>query len=101
MGSPVYLLTLHETYYDNGFFDLGVEVDRYIRPDNGLCLILLGDTHARIAGRIDRTANSSNTPRVLGGAKPRGWFHRTFDVLDPVDVLIEGPAVLRLRKSRD
>ncbi len=101
MAPPVYPLTLHKTYYNNGFFNLGVEVDRHVRPDNGLCVILLGDTRAQMAGRIDRTANPNNTPRVFGGAKLRDWFRRTFAELDRVDVVIEGPAVLRLRKPRE
>ena len=30
MTYPVYELTLHKTYYDKGFFNLGVEVERLL-----------------------------------------------------------------------
>lgn len=38
---PVYKLTLHKTYYDKGFFNLGVDVDRFVRADSGPVSILL------------------------------------------------------------
>jgi len=35
MEYPKYELTLHKTYYDKGFFNLGIDVDTYIQSNNG------------------------------------------------------------------
>ena len=48
MPNPVYELTLHKTYYDDGFFNLGVGVEGLVRPDNGPVTIELASEWCRI-----------------------------------------------------
>jgi hypothetical protein len=102
MGTaPSYKLTLHKTYYDKGFFNLGVDVDRFVRPDSGPIFIELGASHAEIRGKVQREANTNGTPRIMGGAELRNWFHRSFKELDVVDVTVVAPDRLRISAARD
>lgn len=88
---PVYKLTLHRTYYDKGFFNLGVEIERFIRSSSGPIKILLGDSKRQVNGRIDREANQNGTPRVFGGAELQHWLQRNFQLKDVIDVHIVSP----------
>lgn len=88
---PVYKLTLHKTYYEKGFFNLGVEIERFVRSSSGPIKILLGNSKRQINGRIDREANQNGTPRVFGGAELRHWLQRNFQLKDVVDVHIVSP----------
>lgn len=88
---PTYELTLHKTYYDKGFFNLGVDIERFVRPDSGPLDILVGGSKCKISGRVDRIANSNGTPRVFGGAELQHWLQRNFSLKSVVDVHIIGP----------
>lgn len=94
MPNPVYELTLHKTYYDKGFFNLGVSVDALVRPDNGPIMIELGGPHRRIEGHVDRNANLNGTPRIFGGAELRNWLQKTFSMGDRVEVQVLRPDAL-------
>ena len=94
MTNPVYQLTLHKTYYDQGFFNLGVSVESLVRPDNGPIMIELGGSHRRIEGRVDRNANQNGTPRIFGGAELRNWLQNTFSESDRVEVHVRRPDLL-------
>ena len=96
MPNPVYELTLHKTYYDDGFFNLGVGVEGLVRPDNGPVTIELGGSHRSIEGRVDRNANQNGTPRVFGGAELRNWLQNTFSMGDRVQVQVLRPDALRI-----
>jgi len=85
---PCYKLVLHKTYYDKGFFNLGVAVDRYIRSDSGPITIRLGESKFGIEGKVDRNANLNGTPRIFGGSALRNWFFKHFQLKDVVEVRI-------------
>jgi hypothetical protein len=88
---PVYNLTLHKTYYDKGFFNLGVDIERFVRPDSGSITILLGNSKTHLNGRVDRAANQNGTPRIFGGVELQHWFQRNFELKNVVDVHIVSP----------
>jgi hypothetical protein len=85
---PSYQLTLHKSYYDKGFFNLGVEVDRFIRSDSGPIKIQLGESGPSLTGSVNRDANQNGTPRIMGGTELRNWIQRHFDLKDSVEVQI-------------
>ena len=91
MKYPVYKLTLHKTYYDKGFFNLGVDVDNYIQADNGTVHILLGNSKKEIIGRLNRDANLNSTPRIYGGNELKHWIQNNFNLKDLVLVHILAP----------
>jgi len=72
---PVFKLILSKTYYNKGFFNVPVAFERFVRPDNGPVEILLGSKGMPNVGRVDRRANSNETPRVHGNKELRDWFH--------------------------
>ena len=76
MSHPKYQLTLHKTYYDKGFFNLGVDVARFVRPESGDGELLLGPSKARFPVTVNREANRNGSPRILGGPSVRDWIQR-------------------------
>lgn len=89
-------LTLHETYYQNGFFNVTVAYDQYVRNDNGSVRIYLGNTDDYIDGRVDRNANPNGTARIVGRSELRDWFQQDFKVMDTVIVKFLSPEVILL-----
>lgn len=88
---PKYKLTLGNTYYKNGFFNLGVDVERYITYDEGTFVVFVGEDKKEIRGRVSREVNQNGTPRIYGGAELRDWFQANFRKGERVDVLILAP----------
>ena len=95
---PVYKLTLRQSYYDKGFFNLGVDVEQFVRPDSGPVRLRLGESEEEIEGRVNREANQNGTPRIFGGVKLRDWFQEQFKLKDVVDVSVTGPDELWLKR---
>lgn len=91
MPKPTYNLTLHETYYEKGFFNLGVSVDRYIRETSGPITITLGKSNRTLNGTVNREANQNGTPRIFGGSELRDWFFNNYSLKDEVEVVIVSP----------
>lgn len=100
MANPVFELTLHKTYYEKGFFNLGVAVEGLVRAENGPITIELGGSHRRIEGRVNRNVNQNGTPRVFGGAGLRNWLQNKFSMGDRVEVHVLAPDVLRIAIHR-
>ncbi len=89
-------LVLHETYYQNGFFNVAVAFDQFVRSENGPIRIYLGNTDDYVDGRVDRTANQNGTARIFGGRELRDWFQGNFKVKDTVLVKFLSPEVILL-----
>ncbi len=98
MPYPEYHLTLHKTYYDKGFFNLGVDVDKYVKSENGPITIRLGESKIEIEGRVDRDANLNGTPRIHGGMELQNWIQKNFELKDVVNVLVVSPNEIWLKK---
>lgn len=98
MSKPTYKLTIHKTYYDQGFFNLGVDVNHFVRPDPGVARLKLGDSGATIEVKVNRSANRNGTPRILGGAVLRNWIQRNFEVGEVVDIEIDSPVNFSLKR---
>ena len=96
MTHPTYDLTLHKTYYEKGFFNLGVEIERFVTKDECTVSLLLGTKGQQIGGRVTRAANQNGTPRIFGGAELRDWFFANFNMLDQVCVLVRSPTELQI-----
>lgn len=96
MHKPTYTLTLHRTYFQNGFFNLGVDVERFVSDIDGPVTLVVGPNAQRIHGKINRRANRNGTPRIFGGAALRDWFQANFKVLERVEVAVLAPAELRI-----
>lgn len=95
---PQFVLTLQKTYYEQGFFNVPVEIDERVRQTEGPIELLPDDTDRPIVGRLDRKTNPNGTARIFGGTKLRNWFRTNFQVMDPVEVDLGTPGLIRLRK---
>ena len=95
---PVFKLTLHPTYDAQGFFNVTVDFDGYVRAEEGPATLVLGDSNHRLEGRIDRTANGNGTARIMGGSGLRDWFQAHFSVMDQADVEFGVPDMIHLKK---
>ncbi len=100
MTANTYHLHLWKSYYNKGFFNIGVSCGNLIRPDNGKIRIRLQGSSAVITGRVDRNANQNETPRIHGNVALREWFQKNFRMLDKVDVDIVDPREIYLRNPR-
>lgn len=94
-------LVLHETYYQNGFFNVAVAFDQYVRNDNGAIRIYMRNTDDYIDGHVDRTSNPNGTARIFGGHQLRDWFKREFNLKDAVTVKFLSPEMILLLPATD
>ncbi|MDQ4077459.1 MAG: DUF6494 family protein [Chloroflexota bacterium] len=97
---PTYSLTLHRTYYDQGFFNVPVDYDRHVREDEGPVKLVLGKDEQVIEGYVNRSANTNGTARIMGRTALRDWFQDRFQVGDQVDVTFQSPDVIQLLRSQ-
>ena len=88
---PIFHLELHQTYYNRGFFNVVRDFDRYVRPDDGSVVLVLGRNGREIGARVDRRAQSNGTARVSGGAALKDWFQEEDEVGDVVPVRFDAP----------
>lgn len=96
MTSPTYELTLHKTYYEKGFFNLGVSVEKYVRQQNGEVKLILGASKRVLIGKVNRDANLNKTPRVFGGQELQSWFYKNYKVKDSVIITILAPDQIQI-----
>ena len=96
---PVFNLKLQQTYFRQGFFNVVVDFDRYVRETEGPVRIRLGRGGNEIDGRIDRQVNNNGTARVLGGVRLRNWFQQNFEPMDTVAVDLTSEDVIVLEKK--
>ena len=67
-------LTLWNTYYNSGFFNIRVAFDKYVRSDEGSLTLTLGKSRRKIRAFVNRSANQNGTARIMGGAALKDWF---------------------------
>jgi hypothetical protein len=93
---PIFNLKLQPTYFKQGFFNVVVDYDRYVRTSDGPVRIRLGRNGAEIEGTVNRKVNNNGTPRILGGPALREWFQRNFKPMDTVAVDLTSQEVIVL-----
>ena len=97
----IFSLTLHPTYYNQGFFNVTVDYDQFIKPQEGPVLLRLGLRGPEIQGRINRKANRNGTPRIIGGANLRDWFQKNFEPMRIVTVDLSSQEIIIFHKQSD
>lgn len=94
---PCFKVLVGKTYYSKGFFNVGVDHERFMGKDKTPIEIRCGNQQESILGRIDRSANSNGTPRIHVGARLAQWFQKNvkldqyvkITVLNPNEILID------------
>src|ERR1700730_13122234 len=97
---PIFPLTLHKTYLEQGFFNVTVDFDNYVRQTEGTVdlLLLSGGKDQSVAAKVNRSANRNGTARMMGGTKLRDWFLSQFDVGARLDVDLGSAGQIRIQK---
>jgi len=89
--SPSYKLILHKSYYDKGFFNLGVGVERYVRSTSGPAILVVDRTGKEFSVNVDRGVNLNGSPRIMGGVELRNYFQQHFRQGDWVEIRVVAP----------
>lgn len=93
--STVFPLVLYPTYYGQGFFNVPVTHDGFVCEHDGVVEIVLGEG-LRISARVNRTANTNGTARIMGGKHLRDWFSENCQLMQPVYVDLVMPSEIRI-----
>ena len=94
-----FVFTLHPTYFDRGFFNVGVDSAHLLGGDGETIELFRGDEATPLPGTINRTANANGTPRVLGGTGLRDWFRSACAAGGDVRAEVLTPRSVRLRPA--
>jgi hypothetical protein len=93
-------VTLEKTYYNQGFFNVPVKYSDDFGADEALIEIQLGNNPKDlIQGRIDRTANTNGTPRIMVGKILTHWIQKNFKQGDTLTVDILSETSIRLNEK--
>lgn len=94
-AAPYFLLTLQNTYHRTGFFNVPLNSDRYFGKGEQNITIYCGREKLQVVGKINRTANTNGTPRIMGAVPLRQWFQQRrpmsqlkVSILDPTTIHI-------------
>jgi hypothetical protein len=87
---------LRKTYYNQGFFNVGINFENLFAGDDTPIDIHLGTGNLVTTGHVNRSVNTNNTPRIMGGVKLRDWFHRNFKVDETVRVAVLSKTSIRI-----
>jgi hypothetical protein len=98
---PIFSLTLHRTYFNQGFFNVTVDFDRFVRSQEGPVILRLGLGGPEIEGTINRRANRNGTPRIMGGTKLRDWLQKNYEPLEKVPIDLSTSEIIVLYKKAD
>lgn len=99
--SKIFKLTLHPTYYVEGFFNITIDYDEYVRQEEGSIPIIveIDDQEIMIEGFIDRSANTNQTARIRGRSKLREWFQSNCNEMDTLYVDLSSLEEIRISKE--
>ena len=96
---PIFNLKLQQTYFKQGFFNVVVDYDRYVRKAEGPVRLQLGRNGTVIDGNINRSVNNDGAARILGGVPLRHWFQTNFEPMDTVAVDLNSTDLIVLEKK--
>ena len=92
-------ITLHPTYFNQGFFNVFVEQEGYFGGHGDHIEIFTGDASTPVIGTINRTSNTNKTPRIFGGLPLRDWFQQVSSVGGRINVSVHTPCEIHLQLS--
>ena len=95
----IFNLKLQQTYFKQGFFNVVVDYDRYVRKTDGPVQLKLGRNGVEIEAKVDRRVNNNGTARVMGGVLLREWFQANFRPMDTVAVDLSSSVLIILDKQ--
>ena len=88
---PYFSVTIGQTYFRSGFFNVPVDFSRYFAKDNEPISIHVSGVDAQITGKISRSANLNNTPRIMGTSALTRWLQSNLEQGDSIKVIVQNP----------
>lgn len=95
--SNIFNFNMTNTYWSRGFFNVPVISKNEFGTDGDKIKIIFRDNKYFAVGIINRTANSSGSPRIMGGIDLRKYFQLTYNVDDVISFEVITPNVIKLR----
>lgn len=92
----VFTLTLQDTYYKKGFFNVGVDNSNHFGPDGEKIELYLAENETPIMGVINRRSNKTGAPRIMGGIKLRNWFEARYKPMDDIKISVLSPSAIKI-----
>lgn len=92
-------VTMGATYWNNGFFNTGIETSEHFGADGQLIELFLGDATEPVLGTINRTANSNHSPRIFGGRAVKAWVQKEMPLGAQMRIELLSPTSIRLFPS--
>lgn len=101
-NSPLnsFSINLGKKYYNEGFFNTGVEYSKLFGNDKDDIKIQLGDDVNRYTlGHINRTANSNGSPRIFGGRELKNWIQTELKFGEEFNVKVINPTFIKVTSN--
>ena len=96
---PSFQLRLENTYWSKGFFNVGVDNQKWVTETEGPYQLFLGDQTVPITGRVSRSANQNATPRIYGNKPLADFFQSGYQPGSHVEVEFLSPTSARIGGS--
>ncbi|WP_240535164.1 MULTISPECIES: hypothetical protein [Enterobacteriaceae] len=92
-----FTFNMTDTYWRRGFFNVPVVSSQKFGKDGENIKIVLHDGISSITAMINRTANQSGSPRIMGGVELRQYFQLNYTIGDvvPFEVLTQNMMKLK------
>src|SRR5690606_14693712 len=91
-------ILLGQTYFNQGFFNVGIEYSDLFGSDNAKIDIYIdGNIDKPLTGYINRTANKNGTPRIMGGKELKNWINKSHKLNDLLKIEIISPVSIKLK----
>lgn len=99
---PIHEFTfiLQPTYYNQGFFNVGVAFTEYLGADGEIIELFLASQPQPVLGTINRRAAPNGTPRIMGGPKLKNWFQANANLMGTILVDVLSPTSIRLNYKK-
>lgn len=75
-----------------------VNCDKYFGRDEQSITIYCGREKLQVIGKINRTANTNGTPRIMGAVPLREWFQKR-GVMTPLRISIVDPTTIHINDN--
>jgi hypothetical protein len=96
---PSFQLRLEDSYWSKGFFNVGVDNQKWVTMTDGPIDLYLGNETVPITGRVSRSANQNATPRIHGNKPLADFFQVHYKRGDSVKIEILSPTSMRVGGS--
>lgn len=96
-----FVVALGKKYFNEGFFNVRVKHSNLFGEDLSKVKIQLGENPLNYCiGKINRTANKNQTPRIFAGKKYKNWIQENFERGELFHVEVIEKNVIKLTKKR-